>query len=192
MQIEAKKRDIAKKQAAFEKTAAVASIIQQTAIAIASALKYPPPAAAVLIGLISAASAVQLASIASAPTPAYKFGTDNHPGGAFIAGDGGVPELIIAPNKAPYFSKSVSTLYNEPAGTKVLPPDVIKFAAASTGILPQAYNDAIIDKVATKITKEFGSVGMQLSEVIWAARSKPANMDAIAEQIRRERNLQGH
>ena len=185
-QIEQKKREIAQKQAAYEKTAAIASIIQSTAVAIAGALKYGP-AAPPIIALIAATGAAQLAAAANAPIPAYKEGTDYHKGGAFIAGDGGEPELIVAPNKSPYWSNSVSTLYSEGAGTKVIPmSDIMQYTSTNT----DDFSSAQLDALATRVAKSFDKTGYKIAQVIQA--SKPnINMSAVAEEMRRERNLQG-
>jgi len=180
-EIEAKKRDIAIRQARFEKAAAIASITQNTAVAIAKAISQFTVAAPPIVALIAAAGAIQLAAAASTPIPQYRTGTDYHVGGAFIAGDGGEHELIVAPNKAPYLSNNTSTLYNEVAGTKVIPLSKISNYAGS---------DNMSLDIAGQIVNGFDRTGKKLAGVIMA--SKPnINMDAMAEQMRRERNLQG-
>lgn len=179
--IESKKREVAKKQAAFEKAAAMTSIITQTAVAIASSLKYGP----IVVALIAAAGAVQLAKVASAPVPAYKDGTNYHKGGMFIAGDGGQKELIIAPNKKPYFSASTSTLYNEAAGTKVIPGDVVKqmenniTSTASYGgsSMPSIEYDRLATLISDKIGSHLWQHGENLSHTIMAARPKMPKQD---------------
>jgi hypothetical protein len=195
--IEQQKKEAAIKQARFEKAAAIASIIQNTAVAIASALKLGP-AAPFVVALIAAAGAAQLASVASAPIPAYKEGTDYHKGGAFIAGDGGAPELIAPPNKAPYWSASTSTLYNESAGTKVIPIDkYLKNVDATGGYRIGSVNSTANDnpyKWIEAINNGFSETGEALA-LSWAqiarANRPNINMNAIAEEMRRERNLQG-
>lgn len=179
--IESKKREVAKKQAAFEKAAAMTSIITQTAVAIASSLKYGP----IVVALIAAAGAVQLAKVASAPVPAYKDGTNYHKGGMFIAGDGGQKELIIAPNKKPYFSASTSTLYNEAAGTKVIPGDIVKqmenniTSTASYGgsSMPSIEYDRLATLISDKIGSHLWQHGENLSHTIMAARTKMPKQD---------------
>jgi hypothetical protein len=182
--IEQKKREVAKRQATFEKTAAIASIIQNTAVAIAGALKYGV-AAPPIIALIAAAGAVQLAAAANAPIPAYKEGTNYHQGGMFIAGDGGQKELIIAPNKKPYFSASTSTLYNEAAGTKVIPGDIVKqmenniTSTASYGgsVMPSIEYDRLATLISDKIGSHLWQHGENLSHTIMAARTKMPKQD---------------
>lgn len=182
--VEQKKREVAKRQAAFEKTAAIAAIIQNTAIAIAGALKYGV-AAPPIIALIAAAGAVQLATAANAPIPAYKDGTNYHQGGMFIAGDGGQKELIIAPNKKPYFSASTSTLYNEAAGTKVIPGDIVKqmennitsTASYAGSVMPSIDYDRLAKLIGQEFAQPLWQHGENLSHTIMAARTKMPKQD---------------
>jgi hypothetical protein len=182
--IEQKKREVAKRQANASKIAAMASIVQNTAIAIAGALKYGPAAPAI-IALITAAGATQLAIAANTPVPAYKEGTNYHKGGMFIAGDGGQKELIIAPNKKPYFSASTSTLYNEAAGTKVIPGDVVKqmenniTSTASYGgsVMPSIDYDRLAKLIGQEFAQPLWQHGENLSHTIMAARTKMPKQD---------------
>lgn len=198
-EIEEKRKQIAIKQAQFQKAASVAAIIQNTAVAITKAIAEFTVAAPPIVALIAAAGAAQLASVVSAPLPAYKEGTDHHKGGAFIAGDGGAPELIVAPNKRPYWSASTSTLYNEAAGTKVIPIDkfvrnIDATAGYSAGSVLAQQNGIMYTYLADLIGEKFDEVS-ERQAVAWAhiARANKPNIDmnAIAEQMRRERNLQG-
>ncbi len=52
--------------------------------------------------------------------PHYKKGTGGHPGGPFIAGDGGKPELIRFPDGSMTLSPAKDTLYYGDKGTEVL------------------------------------------------------------------------
>lgn len=185
--IEEKKKQASIRQAKFEKAATVASIIGNTAAAIMKVVKQLGVASPPLVALVAATGAIQLASALSAPIPAYKEGTDNHIGGAFIAGDGGEPELIVAPNKRPYWSNSVSTLYNEGAGTKVIPmSDIMQYTTTNT----EDFSAAQLDALANRIAKSFDKTGYKIAQVMQATKPQ-INMDAIAQQMRRERNLQG-
>lgn len=185
--IEEKKKQASIRQAKFEKAATVASIIGNTAAAIMKVVKQLGVASPPLVALVAATGAVQLASALAAPIPAYKEGTDNHIGGAFIAGDGGEPELIVAPNKRPYWSNSVSTLYNEGAGTKVIPmSDIMQYTTTNT----EDFSAAQLDALANRIAKSFDKTGYKIAQVMQATKPQ-INMDAIAQQMRRERNLQG-
>ena len=196
--IEQQKREVAKRQAAAQKTAAAAAIIQNTAVAIAAALKYTVGAAPI-IALIAASGAIQLAAALNAPIPAYKEGTDNHKGGKFYAGDGGEKELIVSPNKAPYWSKNVTTMYDEPAGTKVIPKSVIDYAmsntTANTSSLSAAYeahSNALFAKVVGDIVgKQFEATGRKLAYVIEASKPTQPKGESMREELSKLRNLQG-
>jgi hypothetical protein len=196
--IEDKKREVASRQAAAQKTASMAAIIQNTAVAITGALKYGV-AAPPIIALITAAGAVQLAAAANTPIPAYKEGTTYHKGGKFIAGDGGEKELIIAPNKTPYWSNSISTLYDEAEGTKVIPKSAMQYAMANTtsnvGNLSAAYdarNSAIIaETIGSIVSKEFDKTGRKLATVIVNSQPKQHQTESVADELRKMRNLQG-
>jgi len=197
-EIEDKRRDIARRQAAFEKAASMAAIIQNTAVAIAGALKYGPGAPPI-IALIAAAGAVQLAAASNTPIPAYKEGTTYHTGGRFIAGDGGEKELIIAPNKTPYWSNSISTMYDEAEGTKVIPMSAMQYAMANTtnntGSLSAAYearNSAIIaETIGSIVSREFDKTGRKLATVIVNSQPKQQQTESVADELRKMRNLQG-
>jgi hypothetical protein len=196
--IEDRKREVARRQAAAQKTAAIAAIIQNTAIAMAGALQYGP-GAPVIMALIAAAGAVQLAAAANTPIPAYKEGTTYHKGGKFIAGDGGEKELIIAPNKTPYWSNSISTLYDEAEGTKVIPKSAMQYAMANTtsnvGNLSAAYdarNSAIIaETIGSIVSREFDKTGRKLATVIVNSQPKQQHTESVADELRKMRNLQG-
>jgi hypothetical protein len=196
--IEDRKREVARRQAAAQKTAAIAAIIQNTAIAMAGALKYGK-AAPVIMALIAAAGAVQLAAAANTPIPAYKEGTTYHKGGKFIAGDGGEKELIIAPNKTPYWSNSISTLYDEAEGTKVIPKSAMQYAMANTtsnvGNISAAYdarNSAIIaETIGSIVSREFDKTGRKLATVIVNSQPKQHQTESVADELRKMRNLQG-
>jgi hypothetical protein len=196
--IEDRKREVARRQAAAQKAASVAAIIQNTAVAIAAALKYTVGAAPI-IALIAASGAVQLAAALNTPIPAYKEGTTYHKGGKFIAGDGGEKELIIAPNKTPYWSNSISTLYDEAEGTKVIPKSAMQYAMANTtsnvGNLSAAYdarNSAIIaETIGSIVSREFDKTGRKLATVIVNSQPKQHQTESVADELRKMRNLQG-
>lgn len=195
------KKKIEIEQAKFQRAASIASIIQSTAVAIASALKYGP-AAPPIIALIASAGAVQLASVANAPIPQYKhgigIGNGEHKGGHFIAGDGGEPELIMPVGKKPYWSNSSSTLYNEGAGVKVIPMSVIKdaerqltansvdYGSISTTIIKFDEN-AIIDGLSKRFERSLVAHGNNLAMHIAGSR---VDLSAIGEELRKQNALQ--
>lgn len=195
-EIENQKKKAAQEQAKFQRAASMAAIIQNTAVAIASALKYGP-AAPPIIALIAAAGAIQLASAANAPIPAYAEGTLSHKGGLFWAGDGGEREMIVPGNgKSPYWSKPSTTLYNESAGTMVLPESWLKFATSNlSGVTP--FNtpmfagideNKIIDGLAEKFERSLIRHGNYLGSQIVGSKT---NLSEITEALRRQQKLQG-
>lgn len=189
-QIEQKKRQVSQERARFEKAAAIANIIESTAVAIAGALKYGPGAPAI-IALIAAAGAVQLASVAAAPIPAYKDGTDGHGGGLFIAGDGGEPEFIKAPNKAGYWSSSKSALYNEASGTTVTPlSKIMGMDVTRMGTFNSPDSTAALHSLGNKITNKLDE---SIEATIFAAkinRVQQQDLSRVGFELRKQRNLQ--
>lgn len=196
--IEQEKRKVAQEQARFQKAASIAGIIESTAVAIAGALKYGP-AAPPIIALIAAAGAIQLATAAAAPIPQYRFGTQNHPGGSFIAGDGGQRELIAPPGKTPYWSNAISTLYNEGSGTKVIPQDKLKsldvmggYSAGNITRLEQqqARQDNLhaLGKMFDASLREHGE---NLSYVIAANKTRIPQPESMKDAVKELRRTQG-
>lgn len=76
---------------------------------------------------------------------AYKNGTDGHPGGPAIVGDGGMKELIVFPNGETALSPDTDTLMDMPKGTQVLSGPKTKKLMNSMGI--PKYEDGIGSKV---------------------------------------------
>ena len=73
-----------------------------------------------LPNIVGALGAAQVAMIAAQPIPKYAKGTDNHPGGLAIVGDGGKQE-VIATDDGAYITPSVPTLVDIPKRAKVIP-----------------------------------------------------------------------
>ena len=110
-------RDIARekrKQAMLDKALAAVQIGINTAVNISKVIPNP-----VLIALVSALGAAQLAAVASTPIPAYELGTDFHKGGKALVGEVR-PEVIQEPGKDPYIVDRPSVL-NLKRGTQVIP-----------------------------------------------------------------------
>lgn len=118
-QIEAKRRELQKKQAQYEKAASLMEVAYNTAVAVMAAWKNPFTAPA-LIPTIIAAGAIQTATILATPIPEYAEGTKDHPGGLAIVGDAGKSEMVITNGKI-FKTPAVDTLVNLPEHSKVLP-----------------------------------------------------------------------
>lgn len=118
-ELEKKKAELQTRQAKFQKAIDVGNIIMNTAMAVMSALAMFPPD--VPLSLFAAATgAVQLATVLAQPIPKYAHGTDNHPGGLAIVGDGGRSEAVLVGDKA-YITPDKPTLLSLPAGAEVVP-----------------------------------------------------------------------
>lgn len=120
-ELEKKKAELQTKQAKFQKSIDIAQTIAATAQAIMVAYKDAGPiAGAIFAAMIAATGAVQLATIIAQPIPKYAHGTDNHPGGLAIVGDGGRSEAVLVGDKA-YITPDKPTLLSLPAGAEVVP-----------------------------------------------------------------------
>jgi hypothetical protein len=94
--IEARKRELQRRQAQFEKAASIASIIAKTAEAVIAALKIPIYGEA-LAAANAAIGAIQLAKVIATPIPQYADETPlgGHPkDGLAIVGEGNKAEVV--------------------------------------------------------------------------------------------------
>lgn len=114
-ELEKKKAELQTRQAKFQKAMDIAQTIAATSLAATKALPN-----FVLAALVGAMGAVQLATIIAQPIPKYAHGTDNHPGGLAIVGDGGRSEAVLVGDKA-YITPDKPTLLSLPAGAEVVP-----------------------------------------------------------------------
>lgn len=120
------KKQLAIKQARFEKSAAEAAVIAKGAVGIAdiwSKWAAVPIVAAALTAVQVGIIAAQISKIQSAPVPAYKDGTPEggHGGGLAVIGDGGAPEYVQTPTGQSFWSKPTATLIDLPKGSTVTP-----------------------------------------------------------------------
>lgn len=118
-EIAKKKAVLQEKQAKFDKANNVIQTIMSTSLAIMRAWTNPFTAP-VIIPLIIAQGAIQLATILAQPIPKYAKGTKDHPGGLAIVGDGGKKEGIITDNGL-FVTPDKPTLVNLPAHAQVIP-----------------------------------------------------------------------
>lgn len=120
-ELEKQKADLEQKQAKWQKANSIIQTTIATSQAIMKALAEAGPfAGPILAAVIGAMGAAQVAIIASQPIPKYAKGTDNHPGGLAIVGDGGRQEVIETDNGA-YITPSVPTLVDIPKRAKIIP-----------------------------------------------------------------------
>lgn len=135
-QYEERRREIRRKEAEANKQQALFNIAINTAQGITAALANVPPNVPLSI-VIGAIGAAQLALVGSRQIPQYKDGTDNHPGGYALVGDGGKHEVIHQPTLGWSITPNKDTLMNLEKGSKVF-PDI-----ASSGIFDSGLPDII-------------------------------------------------
>lgn len=184
--LDQRRRQVAERQARFDKAVSLANIVQNTYAGAARALKdYPFPFSSIIAGLVIATGLAQAAQVIATPIPKYAKGTDYHKGGPMIVGDAG-EELVIEPNGRKYITPDTDTLTMAPKGTKVIPnhelvkmmatPDRVQYVggqAVDISKLVQAQNKttAAIQKqqmAATLITKQ-GWSNRQMKVTNWNA-----------------------
>lgn len=120
-ELEKQKAELEQKQAKWQKANSIVQTTIATSLAIMQAFAQAGPiAGAVLAAVIGAMGAAQIAIIAAQPIPKYAKGTDNHPGGLAIVGDGGRQEVIETDNGA-YITPAVPTLVDIPKRARVIP-----------------------------------------------------------------------
>lgn len=119
--LEKKKQQLKIKQAKWDKANALAQAAISTALAVMNALQTQPFWLGIALAAIAGAmGAVQIATIAQQPIPAYAKGTDRHEGGPAIVGDGGKREVVLF-NGSAWLTPDTPTLVDIPAGASVLP-----------------------------------------------------------------------
>lgn len=126
-QLANEEKKIEQEAAEFNKLVNIAKAGEALALAEVQALSYlsNPITAFAYPEIAAFIGAIGLAQIATLiATPAYKHGTDNHPGGPMIVGDGYKPELIIDPNGTYSLSPDKPTLMNGKRGTRVIDGDL--------------------------------------------------------------------
>jgi len=129
------------------------------------------------------------------PIPQYRQGTSSHPGGWFIAGDGGQEELIRFPDGRMTLSPATDTLYHGDKGTEVLDGKNTK-RLKDSGLLPfydsgvgkalkkkaaELLEDAkgAASQVKNKVVdtgKKVGSKAKDLALDVWSYLEKPGDL----------------
>lgn len=105
------------RMAKWDKAQAIIEAIVATALSVLNSSKLGFPLAIPFIALAAATGAVQVATIASQPLPAYEHGTDNHPGGWSLWGEKR-PEVAVTPSGETFLADR-PTVTNFDAGTKI-------------------------------------------------------------------------
>jgi hypothetical protein len=121
---EKQRKEMQRKQAAWQKANAIIQAMINTGVAFTSALGlFPPPLGIAMAAIVGALGAAQVAMIASKSVPAYAEGTkgQGHPGGFAVVGDGGRPEMVLTPSGQVWKTPPVDTLAYLPKGAEVFP-----------------------------------------------------------------------
>lgn len=116
-ELEKKKQELARKQAIWDKATSIAQAGIATALAITKALPN-----FILAAIVGAMGAIQVATIAATPIPAYAEGTKDgsHPGGKALVGDGGKREVVMYKGMA-WITPDTPMLIDLPKGAQVFP-----------------------------------------------------------------------
>lgn len=118
--LEKRQRDLEERKARFEKAASILAAISNTAQGITAAVTSKPPNL-ILAGVIGAIGLIQIARIAAAPIPHYKYGGTHKVAGPGVVGDGGRHEGLLFPDGSIMKSAATSTLMDLPEGTQIFP-----------------------------------------------------------------------
>lgn len=186
-EFEKKKQKLKHKQAIWDKTYSISQATMSTALAVMNALNTKPfMLGLALAAIASAMGAAQIATIVATPIPAYAKGTDSHPGGPAIVGDGGRHELVLFDNSA-WITPDRPTLCEIPAGAAVI-PNIITYGNIAGPVLdmpselierpvPKPYDD-------TEIRRGLSEVRRGVSEVanLLRAQIKQQHADAYDAQ----------
>lgn len=169
-ELENEKVKLQQKQAKWQKGVQIAQTGIATARGIMEAWQLGPIIGAVMSAVIAAMGAVQIATIAATPIPAYKEGTKNggHIGGLAIVGDGGKQEVIVYGGKG-WITPDTPTVVDLPRGAEVY-PDIDTFDDVNLSLNP--IND---DKGGPVIVNDYS----ELSREMKAVRSELKKMSRI-------------
>ncbi len=121
-ELEKKKVQLQQKQAKWDKAVQIAQTGIATARGIMEAWQLGPVLGAVMAAVVAGMGAVQVATIAATPIPAYREGTKagGHAGGLAVVGDGGRPELVVFGGSS-WITPDRPTLVDLPEGAEVFP-----------------------------------------------------------------------
>ena len=180
--LEKKKQALKIKQAKWDKANSIAQATIQTALAVLNALNTQPFWLGIALAAVAGAmGAVQIATIAATPIPAYAKGTEHHKGGKAIVGDAGKREVILVGSDA-WVTPDTPTLVDLPQGAKVV-PSLAEFNNRYGDYLPQFNHPQYDDKnVLTHIDRLNGSV----SELASLYRMMIKQNNAIAYEAKFE------
>lgn len=125
----------------------------------------------VLAALVGAMGAVQVATIAATPIPAYREGTKRpHPGGLAVVGDGGISEVVLLDGHA-WITPDTPTLIDLPEGSEVFPDmDRFLFEMIHSGKGPDDSGNNIIITGNRNLERKVDRTNELLTKVIRVQR----------------------
>ena len=167
-------------QVAMETATAIHKITAEAAAAAAIPFIGQALAAAALAQIpgVIASGALQAGVIAAQPIPKYAKGTEDHPGGLAIVGDGGQKEVAILPDGGYYVTPSIPTLVDLPKGTEVLPS--VNEALMSITKAPRL--DTSMPTSTDRIEKEIIELKSTMKSVITAIEKNRSQISVTLDQ----------
>lgn len=170
-ELEKRKVELQQKQAKWDKAVQIAQTGIATARGIMEAWQLGPILGAIMAGVVAAMGAVQVATIAATPIPAYKEGTKNgaHIGGLAIVGDGGKQEVVVYCGK-PWITPDTPTLVDLPRGAEVYPDvDMFNWNDVGGNITPMASSGnapVIVNNDYSELKKEMHGIRSDIGKIM--------------------------
>lgn len=147
--LEEEKAALQMKAAKFKKASDLVQATISTGLAITNALCTTPfPLGLAMAAIAATMGALQIATIASQPLPKYAKGTDSHPGGLAVVGDGGRQEVVRVGDMT-WLTPDRPTLVDLPKGAEVV-PSIERFIAENAAV------NAPADGVSTIVVNDYG------------------------------------
>lgn len=177
--LEKQKKKTQKQQAITQKATALMEVAVDTVKGVAKAVAESP----LTFGMpwsafVAATGALQAAVIAAQPIPKYAKGTEDHPGGLAIVGDGGQKEVAILPDGGYYVTPSIPTLVDLPKGTEVLPS--VNEALMSITKAPRL--DTSMPTSTDRIEKRIDTLEGVLKDVVRAIEKNRSQISVTLDQ----------
>lgn len=170
-ELEKRKVELQQKQAKWDKAVQIAQTGIATARGIMEAWQLGPILGAIMAGVVAVMGAVQVATIAATPIPAYKEGTKNgaHIGGLAIVGDGGKQEVVVYGGK-PWITPDTPTLVDLPRGAEVYPDvDMFNWNDVGGNITPMVSSGnapVIVNNDYSELKKEMHGIRSDIGKIM--------------------------
>lgn len=189
-QIENERRDREQRAAAFDRDVAMFQMMLSMFQGIAKEVGTGGVKGIVTAAAITAFMGGIITAAGRLRTPRYAKGTDSHPGGLAIVGDGGEQERIDLPGGQSFFSPATDTLMDLPKGTSVTP--VSKMIEDTNGMLsPKVLNTLMLESRGNTARME-RLMAQKLDQVKEAIESKPVYRTTFSNGYVRESMYRGN